>query len=213
MISLFSSFDLFFYNFSFFRASLIPIFLSFSYWLDRFFISFKFSFSSYMSSFFTRLLSFKHKIIDSLLLSLMSLLLIVNFLSILPFFFPFTSQVSFNLFWGVSLWVSLYIFTIIHNFSYSLIHLVPEGTPFFLIWFLFLVELVRNLIRPITLVVRLLANIMAGHLLIVLLSKIVFFFPFFSFLYLFLNLVEFFVSLIQAYIFSTIICLYVSEIN
>lgn len=97
-----------------------------------------------------------------------------------------------------------------------MIHLIPVGTPFALVFFMFLIELVRNLIRPITLSVRLLANVLSGHLLIVLLSYMVSFFRltgFFGFFfYSLLVSVELLVSLIQSYIFCTLVCLYYSEL-
>jgi len=52
-----------------------------------------------------------------------------------------------------------------------LAHLVPVGTPAALIPFMVLIELVRTVIRPLTLSVRLAANMIAGHLLIVLLRR------------------------------------------
>jgi len=48
---------------------------------------------------------------------------------------------------------------------------VPQSTPGALIPFIVLIESVRNIIRPLTLAVRLMANIVAGHLLITLLGK------------------------------------------
>jgi len=53
-----------------------------------------------------------------------------------------------------------------------LAHLVPIGTPPILIPFIVLIELIRTIIRPLTLAVRLTANIIAGHLLLVLLSSL-----------------------------------------
>jgi F-type H+-transporting ATPase subunit a len=50
-------------------------------------------------------------------------------------------------------------------------HLVPQRTPSALIPFMVLIESIRNIIRPITLSVRLMANIVAGHLLITLLGN------------------------------------------
>lgn len=52
-----------------------------------------------------------------------------------------------------------------------LAHIVPLGTPPVLIPFIVLIETIRNLIRPGTLAVRLAANIIAGHLLLVLLGN------------------------------------------
>jgi len=43
---------------------------------------------------------------------------------------------------------------------------LPNNTPGFLIRFMALIELVRKIIRPITLAVRLTANITAGHILL-----------------------------------------------
>merc|ERR1711971_663797 len=60
-----------------------------------------------------------------------------------------------------------FIFKAIKRF---LAHLVPSGTPDVLIPLIVMIELVRNFIRPITLSVRLAANIVAGHLLIRLLN-------------------------------------------
>ena len=49
-------------------------------------------------------------------------------------------------------------------------HLVPVGTPGFLIPIIVIIETVRRVIRPATLAIRLAANIVAGHLLFTLLG-------------------------------------------
>lgn len=50
--------------------------------------------------------------------------------------------------------------------SDSLRHMIPQGTPLVLMPFMTVVELISLCIRPITLAVRLVANIVAGHCLL-----------------------------------------------
>jgi len=97
-------------------------------------------------------------------------------------------------------------------------HLVPQGTPNALIIFIVLIELVRNLIRPITLSVRLTANLIAGHLLISLLGGAIirvtaFTGVFFIVIPLLLTVLELAVACIQAYVFITLITLYTTEVK
>ena len=98
-------------------------------------------------------------------------------------------------------------------------HLVPVGTPGPLLAFIVLIELLRSLIRPITLRVRLTANIIAGHLLFVLLSlqlrttlvsptaMVV------LVILIALRALELAVALIQAYVFRLLSTLYVQEVQ
>lgn len=103
----------------------------------------------------------------------------------------------------------------ITNFTKSCAHLVPEGSPLVLSPFIVLIERVRHLIRPFTLSVRLAANIMAGHLIIGLLSRIRLFriFGFIGSLFLqnVLLILEFGVSVIQGFVFRILVLLYALE--
>jgi len=89
------------------------------------------------------------------------------------------------------------------------------GTPFNLIIFIVLIESIRNVIRPLTLAVRLMANITAGHLLITLLRTQLIFFnnsmPLIIFGQTILITLELAVSSIQAYVFTILLILYISE--
>jgi F-type H+-transporting ATPase subunit a len=91
---------------------------------------------------------------------------------------------------------------------------VPSGTPGALIPFMVLIETVRNIIRPGTLSIRLAANMVAGHLLLTLLgsqgalnSLLIILIPS---LCLLLTL-EVGVACIQAYVFTVLRSLYLSE--
>merc|ERR1719494_713971 len=59
----------------------------------------------------------------------------------------------------------------IHSPTSFLAHLVPRGAPAPLAPFLILIERVRIAVRPLTLAVRLTANIITGHIIITLLSE------------------------------------------
>lgn len=145
--------------------------------------------------------------------TLFSAVFFLNFTSVLPFNFPMTSQIRIIMLVSLTGWFSLLLFQNTFYIKRFLSHCIPEGTPIYLVSLLFIIELIRNLIRPITITVRLIANILAGHLLIILLSKIVLKLIWTSFAYFLLNTIEFFVAFIQAYIFSTMISLYYSEVN
>ena len=99
-----------------------------------------------------------------------------------------------------------------------LAHLVPLGRPAPLSPFIVLIELTRAVIRPITLSVRLAANMVAGHLLIVLLrspapaASLRLILLIIAALIL-LGILESAVATIQAYVFRILRVLYVNEVN
>jgi F-type H+-transporting ATPase subunit a len=76
----------------------------------------------------------------------------------------------FSLSLALPFWFSILLIGVKNNIEKNLRHLVPNGTPIVLISFIVLIETLRVLIRPITLRVRLAANITAGHLLLRLIS-------------------------------------------
>jgi len=96
--------------------------------------------------------------------------------------------------------------------------LAPQGTPLALLPFMVLIELVSSLMRPLTLAVRLAANIVAGHLLLVLVSSAM---PSLAGPRIVIALVgllalmvlEVGVSVIQRYVFISLTSLYSREVN
>ena len=91
---------------------------------------------------------------------------VINFIGLTPYTFTPSSSISLTIRIAISIWIFIEIRYFIIALSSFLSHLVPSGTPSALIPLIVLIELVRNIIRPITLSVRLAANIVAGHLLI-----------------------------------------------
>lgn len=98
----------------------------------------------------------------------------------------------------------------------SLAHLLPTGTPIPLIPILIIIETISLLIRPIALGVRLTANLTAGHLLITLISTTALSLTpplaaITAVLLLLLTALEIAVALIQAYVFTLLLSLYLQE--
>lgn len=137
----------------------------------------------------------------------------LNFFGSLPYNFPLTSQLRIVFFLSIILWITINSFYIINSFKSFISHNVPEGTPYFIIFFLFVVEIISNLIRPITLSLRLIGNIVAGHIFLNLIFSLIYnlgnrFFM----LYLFYISVEILIRFLQAYIIITLIVMYYADL-
>jgi len=141
-----------------------------------------------------------------------------NFLGILPYIFTASSHLVFSMTLALVSWTRYYLIRLIFSFTKFIRHLVPLGTPVLLLPLIVLIELVRGLIRPITLSVRLVANIIAGHLLLTLLSS-----PLSGLGWgvgliglvglVILLFLESAVAIIQGYVFSLLSSLYLAESN
>lgn len=142
-------------------------------------------------------------------------LVIRNLIGLFPFVFTRTAHPMFTLGVGVVIWISFFLIGWGKNFKNRAAHLVPNGSPIILSPLIVLIERVRHLIRPFTLSVRLAANIMAGHLIIGLLSRIRIFrllrFSVSIFLQRILLLLEFGVAIIQGFVFRILLLLYALE--
>nr|UXX50215.1 ATP synthase subunit 6 [Haemaphysalis inermis] len=151
-----------------------------------------------------------------LILCIFITILFSNLLGLLPYIFTSSSHLIFTMFLAFPIWISLIIFSIINKFNKFMSHLVPLGSPIFLSCFMVLIETVSNLIRPITLSVRLTANMISGHLLIHLLSSLSLINSWLLILSLpvmfILMILETAVAVIQSFVFVTLISLYINEI-
>jgi len=151
-------------------------------------------------------------------ISLFLIILLNNVLGLTPYTFTSTSHLSFSLRMALVMWIRYMIYRIVWNLGRFLAHLVPVGTPYILMPFIVLIEFIRNIIRPITLSVRLAANLVAGHLLITLIRAPAVSTSYSVLIVLMLALyllivLESAVAFIQAYVFSILRTLYLREVN
>nr|YP_009937350.1 ATP synthase F0 subunit 6 [Trigonopterus selaruensis]QNT26821.1 ATP synthase F0 subunit 6 [Trigonopterus selaruensis] len=149
---------------------------------------------------------------------LLIFIMLNNFMGLFPYIFTCSAQLNFTLYLSIPLWLSFLIFGWTKNTIHMLAHLVPQSAPSTLLPFLVIIETISNIIRPGTLAIRLTANMIAGHLLITLMSNSghSLILPFLSILLLLQTLLltlESAVSLIQSYVFSILMTLYSSEVN
>jgi F-type H+-transporting ATPase subunit a len=96
---------------------------------------------------------------------------------------------------------------------------LPRGIPQWLVPLLVVIEILSFLIRPMSLAIRLFANMLAGHILLfiiatasLVLAKSVFLLGFlpFSFILIFLVL-EIGIAFLQAYVFTVLSSIYINE--
>lgn len=149
-------------------------------------------------------------------LSLFIFILINNITGLIPFIFTSTRHITIRIGIALPLWLGIILHGWIFNYNNLLIHLIPNETPFILIPFIVIIETIRNIIRPLTLAIRLAANIIAGHLLLSILitaseTTPIYFYPLLLLPQIALSSLEVAVALIQAYVFRVLLTIYSSE--
>nr|YP_009489677.1 ATP synthase F0 subunit 6 [Trogonoptera brookiana]SPP23580.1 ATP synthase F0 subunit 6 [Trogonoptera brookiana] len=196
------------------------MFIPYTFWIipNRHFILWNFIMNKLHNEF--KILLGSNKFYNSTLIfiSLFSFILFNNFLGLFPYIFTSTSHLTISLSISLSLWLSFMLYGWINNYQHMFIHLIPQGTPNILMPFMVLIETISNIIRPGTLAVRLTANMIAGHLLLTLLSNNGTIMPiyllfFLIFIQILLLILESAVAIIQSYVISVLSTLYSSETN
>lgn len=142
-------------------------------------------------------------------------LLLVNLIGNLPGLTIPTLYYFYTLSLSLPFWVSLLAVVVLTQFNSFVAHLLPYGSPTGLFLVLPVIELFSQLIRPFTLMIRLSTNLSSGHIMLYMFSffsiSSAFITIVLSLALLMLMLLELGISVLQAYIFSSLMVLYVSE--
>lgn len=138
-----------------------------------------------------------------------------NFLGLMPYSFTFTSQIIVTLslalivFFGVTL-LGLYK----HGFHFFSLFL-PENTPLAIAPIVVLIEVISYFTRPISLSMRLFANMVAGHMILKVFAGFTVAMGVFGILPLGFNVLftafELLVAVLQAYVFTVLTCVYLND--
>jgi len=154
--------------------------------------------------------------------SIFTFLLIVNLLGMVPYSFTATSHIIVTLTLALGVFIGVNIIMFREHGIKSFGFFLPAGAPFGLLPLLIAIEIVSFIIRPLTLSVRLFANMMSGHILLkvllgfswtMLMAGGGLFFLHFAVLgvvYLLIGL-EFGVAMVQAYVFTLLTCIYIND--
>nr|ALO20601.1 ATP synthase F0 subunit 6 [Apocheima cinerarius] len=224
MSNLFSIFDpstnLFNLSINWISTLLGLIFIPYGFWLipNRHYYFWNFILLKLHNEFKTLLKNNYFQGSTFIFISLFSFVLFNNFLGLFPYIFTSTSHLTLSLSISLPLWLSFMLYGWINNYQHMFAHMIPQGTPAILMPFMVLIETISNIIRPGTLAVRLTANMIAGHLLMTLLSSTgsnmaSYMIMFLVVIQILLLILESAVAIIQSYVIAILSTLYSSEVN
>jgi F-type H+-transporting ATPase subunit a len=151
------------------------------------------------------------------LLSVFFFILLNNIMGLIPFPPPFGANVTGNI--AVTMTLALFTFVIIQingTKNYWKHIFATPGVPFWLAPIMIPVELIGMVAKPFALMVRLFANITAGHIIVLSLVCLIFIFrsivvaPVSILFVIFMDCLELFVAFLQAYVFTLLSALFIS---
>ena len=148
--------------------------------------------------------------------SLIMFVLFCNMVGMLPYSFTVTSHIIVTLIMALFIFIAVTIIGFIkHGFKYLSIF-VPSGVPAVLLPLITIIEIISYLSRPVSLSVRLFANMMAGHTMLKVFGGFVVslgilggWLPL-SFSVALTGL-EILVAFLQAYVFAILTCIYLND--
>ena len=150
-----------------------------------------------------------------LVFTLFMFILFGNLFGMIPYSFTFTSHiiVTLALAMGVFIFVTVLGF-VKHGVKFFSFFVIP-GLPVYMLPLLIPIEIISYLSRPISLSVRLFANMLAGHTLLKVFAGFVSALGFFGILPLVfiiaLTGLEILIAFLQAYVFAILTCLYIND--
>ena len=150
-----------------------------------------------------------------LVFSLFMFVLMGNLLGMLPYSFTFTSHIIVTFALAIAVFIGVTILGFVKHGMHFFTFFAPAGTPPLLLPLLVPIEILSYLSRPVSLSVRLFANMLAGHTLLKVIAGFVALMGAAGVLPLALlvalNGLEILIALLQAYVFAILTCLYIND--
>jgi F-type H+-transporting ATPase subunit a len=147
--------------------------------------------------------------------SLFMFVLFGNLIGMVPYSFTYTSHIIVTFALAVFIFIGVTIIALARHGWHFFTFFAPKGLPAPLLVLLVPIEIISYCIRPMTLSIRLFANMMAGHTMLVIFAGFVVAMGIFGVLPLALNiffiLLELLVAVLQAYVFTILTCIYLHD--
>ncbi|RZJ71996.1 MAG: ATP synthase F0 subunit A [Flavobacterium sp.] len=150
------------------------------------------------------------------LLTVFFFIWINNLIGLIPFF-PFSSNLTGSIFFTFVMALITFIVTSFSGNKYYWGHILTPPVPKALYPIMVPVEIIGMLTKPFALMIRLFANITAGHIIILSLISLIFIFrslavaPISGAFVLFMSVLELLVAALQAYVFTLLTALFIGQ--
>ena len=157
-----------------------------------------------------------------LIFSIFMFVLFGNMLGLIPYSFTFTSHIIVTFALAALVITTVIVYGFYKNGAHFLKLFVPSGVPVWLLPLLVVIEVISFVSRPISLSVRLFANMLAGHIALKIFASFIIALvgaglftailsPLPLLLVIALVALETLVAVLQAYVFATLTCIYLND--
>jgi F-type H+-transporting ATPase subunit a len=147
--------------------------------------------------------------------SLFMFILLGNILGLIPYSFTYTSHIIVTFGMAIVVFIGTTVIAFAKHGVKFFRFFLPHGTPVFIAPVLVPIEILSYFTRPVSLSLRLFANMTAGHTLLKVFGGFVFALGFLGFIPLAANIalfgLEFLVAFLQAYVFAVLSCIYLHD--
>jgi F-type H+-transporting ATPase subunit a len=145
-----------------------------------------------------------------------------NMIGMFPYWFAPTGQIIITASMALIVFATVLIVGFAKNGFKFLKLFVPSGVPWYILWFVVIIEIISFFSRPLSHAIRLWANVFAGHLLLKVIASFV---PMMAaagglliigsviplFMTVAIYALEFLVAFLQAYVFAMLTCIYLND--
>ena len=143
-------------------------------------------------------------------------ILVGNLVGMIPFAYTFTSQIIVTFAMAATIFIGVTVIGLVRHGLHFFSLFVPSGTPLILAPLLIPIEVISYFVRPVSLSVRLFANMMAGHTMLKVFGGFIVMLGIWggwlplAFSVAFVGL-EVLVAFLQAYVFAVLTCIYLND--